>query len=100
MLLDTGLLALLGLFFAFLLNRKREACRAPRAFESEFVMERTKRLDELLGLMLDVDAESQDEPSVDLAFYWVRRARSGTDRRPGLIVESEREATSMSMTDI
>lgn len=56
--LDKVLLGGVALGVAFLLNRKLESIRARRALEREFLRERTRRLDEIYTLMLELEATS------------------------------------------
>ena len=77
MLLDKGLLALLGLLFAFLLSRKLEAYKVDRALEGEYVRERTKRLDEVFGMMLEVEAEATRFARLAAKYVEDRKAPSG-----------------------
>ena len=53
--LDKGLLGLAAVGFGDWVNRRMEVFRSRRALEAEFLRERTKRLDELHNLMLEVE---------------------------------------------
>jgi hypothetical protein len=57
--LDKVLLGSAAIVFGYWLNRKMEVFRSRRAMEAEFLRERTKRLDELFGLMLEVEVSAQ-----------------------------------------
>jgi hypothetical protein len=54
-LLDKVLLGSAALVVGYQLNKRMELFRSRRAMEAEFLRERTRRLDELFGMMLEVE---------------------------------------------
>jgi hypothetical protein len=59
-LLDKGIFAGLVLLGGYWLNRNLERFRAREGLRAEFLRERTKRLDELYALMIDLDETSTE----------------------------------------
>lgn len=93
--IDKGLLGVTAVGITYFLNRRIEEFRSKRALEGEFLRERTRRLDELFTLMLDVEADG--ERFVDLAMDYIesRKGKPGNyflTPRPKPEVDSARQA--------
>ena len=71
---DKVLLGGVALVVAHFLNRRIEEFRARRALESEFLRERTRRLDEIYVLMLEIETTADRFSS--LAMDYIREKRS------------------------
>jgi len=75
--IDKGLLGLAAVFVGYRINLRLERFRAGRAFQAEFLRERTRRLDELYVAMLEVEVTATKYVGSELQRIDANRGKPG-----------------------